>query len=107
MSNMMFPRRVRRQKHSCKLVLVRKIPDRQPVAIYCAPPTLIAGELIQDYLIVGPDFELLDQARSFEQALNALFARQYRLLPKSRLRSQSRPASQAPTTLSELTGLQA
>lgn len=93
MPDVMFPRRVRRQNHSCRLLCVRKIPDRQPTAIYCGPPTLIAGELVHDYLVVGPDFELLDQAPSFELAMAAMFKRQHTLLPKTR--RQSLRASQS------------
>ena len=92
-----FPHRIKHQFVTYRLVLLRRIPERLPAAVYCSHPTFSQGQLVIDYLVLGPDQLELARADQLDDALRALFLRQDVLRPLSR--KQRRLASRQPASV--------
>lgn len=77
-----FPRRIKREHVSFRLVLTRKIPDHPQAAIYRSAPIFSKGKLVEDYLILGPGGLMLGQTHTLADALKRMFLLQPSLRQK-------------------------
>lgn len=87
-----FPRRLKWEHVSYRLVLTRRIPERAQAAIYRSLPIFCQGKLVEDYLVFGPEWQLLASETSFEAALAALFVLQPSLRPRRKRLRRPPPA---------------
>lgn len=101
-----FPRRLKRDYVSYRLVMIRRIPDRPQAAIYRSLPIFSKGMLVEDYLVMGPGGQVLAHETSFEAALKTLFLAQPSLRKQSsRARRPPSPGPIGPTAIKELTDM--
>ena len=91
-----FPRKLKRQGHSFKLVLLRQIPKREAAAIYIGPLVLNRGKLQQDYLVMGisrGELKELECCADLNTALKVLCLSQPKLYVLNAIPSQKKMRS--------------
>ena len=96
-----YPRRLKRDHVTFRLVLTRRIPDRAQAAIYRSMPIFSKGKLVEDYLVIGPGGVVLGEAQSLSDALTKMFLaqgslRKRRARPKPE--AQNQPKGKTGTT---------
>ena len=83
-----FPRSIKHEFASYKLVLIRKIPKHLASAIYRSMPIFSNGKLVEDYLILSPKLQTLHKCENLNQALQTLFMTQSKLKESSYLKAR-------------------